>query len=58
MGGWIKCSEMLPDAEVPVLVTDGSVVIISSYNGFDWGDYYWTEFSTHWMPLPEPPSLV
>lgn len=57
MSQWIKCSERMPDAGVSVLVTDGFDVIIGSYDGFDWVDYYWTEFATHWMPLPEPPEV-
>ena len=57
MSEWVKCSERMPEDGVPVLVTDGFVVLIGSYDGFDGGDYYWTEFATHWMPLPEPPEV-
>lgn len=58
MSKWVKCSEWMPEPVVSVLVTDGFVVIIGVFDGFDWGDCYWSEFATHWAPLPEPPVLV
>ena len=65
MGEWIKCSERMPDDFEEVLVSDGANVEVM------WRDCdgFWdcwaprnsnidTDDVTHWMPLPEPPSLV
>ena len=65
MGEWIKCSERMPEHFSDVLVTNGVDVEVK------WLDenYCWDSFTennsnirscevTHWMLLPEPPSLV
>lgn len=66
MSKWIKCSERMPDDFVDVLVTDGARVEVMWFDR----DGYWdswveprsvtidSEDVTHWMPLPELPSLV
>ena len=40
---WVKCSERMPELDVPVLVHTG--------NGMDIDGEF-----THWMPLPAPPQ--
>lgn len=55
MSEWIKCSDGIPLAHIPVLVTDefGNIFI-----GV-WDDYEgWDSISTitHWQSLPEPPK--
>lgn len=66
MGKWIKCSERMPGDFEDVLVTDGCYVEVMWLDC----DGYWDSWVdgcyrtvcpddiTHWMPLPEPPSLV
>ena len=52
---WVKCSERMPELNVPVLVHTGSGMRIDK--AYDFGDgvsFYedlYGEF-THWMPLP------
>ena len=66
---WIKCSEMMPEVHVDVLVVIKSgeyksIHIGYAYNGGDWmidGEFWYEEGDpsiTHWMPLPEPPKEV
>ena len=56
---WVKCSEQMPELNVPVLVHTGSGMRIDK--AYDFGDgvsFYedlYGEF-THWMPLPAPPQ--
>lgn len=52
---WIKCSDGIPFANIPVLVIDESGDIFIS----TWDDYEgWNSTSkiTHWQALPEPPE--
>ena len=59
--GWVKCSERMPEIDVPVLVHTGNGMDID--HTYDFGDgvsFYddlYGEF-THWMPLPAPPVEV
>ena len=56
---WVKCSERMPEIDVPVLVHTGNGMDID--HTYDFGDgvsFYddlYGEF-THWMPLPTPPQ--
>ena len=56
---WVKCSERMPELDVPVLVHTGNGMDID--HTYDFGDgvsFYddlYGEF-THWMPLPTPPQ--
>ena len=58
---WVKCSERMPELDVPVLVYTGNGMDID--HTYDFGDgvsFYddlYGEF-THWMPLPAPPTEV
>ena len=58
---WVKCSERMPEINVPVLVHTGNGMDID--HTYDFGDgvsFYddlYGEF-THWMPLPAPPVEV
>ncbi|PUW56763.1 DUF551 domain-containing protein [Cronobacter sakazakii] len=63
VGGWIACSERMPDFYYPCLVADehGDMVIglpsnleVSDRKAFRLsnGDLF---LATHWQPLPEPP---
>lgn len=65
MGEWIKCSEQMPMACRDVIIIDTDMVSrVAWFN--DRNDAWYVTgvgwFSrdevTHWMPLPEPPSLV
>lgn len=65
MGEWIKCSEQMPMACRDVIITDMDMVSrVAWFN--DRNDAWYVTgvgwFSrdevTHWMPLPEPPSLA
>ena len=56
---WVKCSERMPELDVPVLVHTGSGMRIDK--AYDFGDgvsFYEDLYGdvTHWMPLPAPPQ--
>lgn len=56
---WVKCSERMPELNVPVLVHTGSGMRIDK--AYDFGDgvsFYEDLYGdvTHWMPLPTPPQ--
>ncbi len=56
---WVKCSERMPELDVPVLVHTGSGMRIDK--AYDFGDgvsFYEDLYGdvTHWMPLPTPPQ--
>ena len=57
---WVKCSERMPELNVPVLVHTGSGMRIDK--AYDFGDgvsFYEDLYGdvTHWMPLPEIPEV-
>ena len=52
VGGWIPCSERLPEDNEEVLVTYGDKVIISRYMGVGYG--FMCGLVDAWMPLPQP----
>lgn len=66
---WMKVDENLPDFDVPVLVyvkdifDNKSIINITKYTiTYDltnnWLGYENSSFKiTHWMPLPEPPTM-
>lgn len=65
MGEWIKCSERMPGDFEDVLVSDGVDVEVMWRDCDGFWDCWAPRNSnissddvTHWMPLPEPPSLV
>ena len=56
---WVKCSERMPELNVPVLAHTGSGMRIDK--AYDFGDgvsFYEDLYGdvTHWMPLPAPPQ--
>ena len=58
---WVKCSERMPELNVPVLVHTGSGMRIDK--AYDFGDgvsFYEDLYGdvTHWMPLPAPPMEI
>ncbi|MCY1547520.1 hypothetical protein D9M68_835860 [compost metagenome] len=58
MSEWIKCSERIPDEDVPVLVWNqhDGFDVGWQHNGF-WFGPTWNDSlaPSHWMPLPEQP---
>ena len=58
---WVKCSERMPELDVPVLVHTGNGMDIDrTYDFSDGVSFYndiYGEF-THWMPLPAPPMEI
>ena len=65
MSEWISVKDRLPDKDGQYLVNGPHDVELACWNEYYkvWdhadGDDYWhdaTDWFTHWMPLPEPPS--
>ena len=58
---WISVNESLPEMYVDCLFTDGknrSIHCIGSDGRTDWeANMHFKTKPTHWMPLPEPPSV-
>lgn len=59
---WIPVTQELPDSDLTVLIAcaDGNEPVWTGYhNGTEWLTVEGSSFITvtHWMPLPEPPSL-
>lgn len=61
---WIKCSDRMPDLNIPVLTytpiaynsKKTSVMILKEDYGYiSWNKSFMSSV-THWMPLPNPPS--
>ncbi len=67
-GTWIPVAERLPDKDALYIVCapsadpDRPMLSIAWYDprGFGWSLLagVWIEALTHWMPMPEPPSVV
>ncbi|MGT4980409.1 DUF551 domain-containing protein [Escherichia coli] len=65
-GGWISCSEQMPDdGQHVIILCDGVFVLYAQYRDGEFfdvvrdGDEFFETQSrnvTHWMPLPEPPQ--
>lgn len=59
-GGWIKCSDRMPEGGSEVLCFGLGVDLwIGSYEDGSWDDddyFYRLEDITHWQPLPAPPK--
>lgn len=61
LGGWINCSELMPEEMEDVLVTDGEDVKSMWWNGREWDSFVGkhqysigSDEITYWMPLPAP----
>ncbi|MEG6453283.1 DUF551 domain-containing protein [Enterobacter cloacae] len=63
-GGWVACSERMPNIGVPVITCCGDVVQYAAYawDGKEWQDWY-EEYDklpantfTHWHPRPAAPQ--
>ncbi|EEV0661146.1 DUF551 domain-containing protein [Escherichia coli] len=67
-GGWISCSERMPDdGQHVIILCDGAFVLYAQYRDGEFfdvvrnGDEFFETQSrnvTDWMPLPEPPQEV
>lgn len=67
-GGWISCSERMPDdGQQVIILCDGAFVLYAQYRDSEFFDvvrngeeFFETQSRnvTHWMPLPEPPQEV
>ena len=55
MSEWIKTSERLPEEDVYVLWYDGKRQFVKELSG--WDRFRNDLVGTHWMPLPEPPTV-
>lgn len=57
---WISVDDRLPEEYTHVIVCDedGNVgeAVYSKGGYFEWVENERIAFSTHWMPLPEPPK--
>ena len=56
---WVKCSERMPEFDVPVLVHTGNGMEIDHTYDFGDGVSFYSDLYgelTHWMPLPAPPQ--
>ena len=53
--GWISVKDRLPELGVDVFITDGDNTMLSSLTsgGFE---YDYSHETTHWKPLPSPPT--
>jgi hypothetical protein len=59
---WISVKDKLPENASDVLVTDGDAQMVAFYGKLKklWifhVDFWHHEDVTHWMPLPEPPTV-
>lgn len=59
IGGWILCSERLPEIKRPVLVCDkqGNICIRQINSIDEFGIVWWSQYKCFviaWQPLPEP----
>lgn len=56
-GGWVACSERIPEAMVSVLVTGTWFHhAVAFWDGLSWCDLDFEQPVTHWMPLPAAPQ--
>ena len=57
--GWTRVDSGLPEVDERVLICYDGEVCIAFHDGENWGDtdeYFLGEI-THWMPLPNKPSI-
>ncbi len=60
---WKSVDIGLPEPNVPVLLTNGSIAVVSKwlteFARFERVDVtFWDHPETHWMPLPELPTGI
>lgn len=57
-GGWISCSERMPEDHEDVMCSDGNRTVIAFWFDNDRWLFPGSEIKevTHWMPLPGPPQ--
>ncbi len=56
-GGWVACSERMPETMVSVLVTGTWFHhAVAFWDGLSWCDLDFEQPVTHWMPLPAAPQ--
>nr|DAI82835.1 MAG TPA: Protein of unknown function (DUF551) [Caudoviricetes sp.] len=56
-GGWVACSERMPETMVSVLVTGTWFHhAVAFWDGLSWCDIDFEQPVTHWMPLPAAPQ--
>ena len=57
---WTSVDDRMPKGDVLVLGWDGESYWLALWDGNAWHDDWYDDILptiTHWMPLPEPPSV-